>query len=95
MSDRTAYQRRSLWADAGKLGLGGTSYQVRLNTCDKTNAEIFKNKSSENEINEIKVKYLKNKGNVFNKLLGNEVGMAYFCPSCKSLLGITNRFDPV
>ena len=23
------------------------SYQVRLNTCDKTNAEIFKNKSSE------------------------------------------------
>jgi phage FluMu protein Com len=48
-----------------------------------------------NELNEIKVKYLKNPGNVFSKLLGNEVGMAYFCPSCKSLLGITNRVDPV
>ena len=48
-----------------------------------------------NELNEIKVKYLKNQGNIFNKLLGNEVGMAYFCPNCKSLLGITNRVDPI
>jgi hypothetical protein len=48
------------------------------------------------ELKEIKVKYLKNKGNAFSKLLGNDdVGMAYFCPSCKSLLGITNRVDPV
>ena len=45
------------------------------------------------EINEIKTKYLKTKGNVFNKLLGNVVGTAFFCPSCKSLLAITNRVD--
>ncbi len=47
------------------------------------------------ELNEVKTKVLKNNkgllGNLWEGDISGEFGMAFFCPSCKSLLGISNR----